>query len=333
MTRKRKRLVGMELISVIVPVYNVEKYLDKCVRSIINQTHTNLEIILVDDGSTDNSPRLCDEWTKKDSRIIAVHKKNGGQGEARNLALDYINGQYVGYVDSDDIIAADMYEKLLKLIKKYDADAVQCAMQVFYESEQDEIKTDNSDIETEELNSVQAVHLLLKDKITSTCPSTLLTKNLAKKVLFDTGMINEDVMWMYRICKHSKKTVITSEKLYFYLQRQGSTMNSAYSRKRFDALNAVLQRAEAIKNDFPMLYDLAVSVYVGSCFYHYQTLCRLKKCDEYDKFKKEIFKRYREADLKAADKIGDIKYKLWHTMFRMSPDFACGLRNFLKIGL
>ena len=104
------------MISVIVPVYNVEKYLDNCVESIVNQTYKDLEIILVDDGSPDNCPAMCDEWAKKDSRIRVIHKENGGVSSARNIGLDNVTGEYIGFVDSDDYLESNMYELLLQLI-------------------------------------------------------------------------------------------------------------------------------------------------------------------------------------------------------------------------
>ena len=108
-------------ISVIIPVYKVEKYLDKCVESIVNQTYKNLEIILVDDGSPDNCPAMCDEWAEKDERIRVIHKENGGVSSARNAALEVATGDYIGFVDSDDWIELDMYEYLVSLILDNDA--------------------------------------------------------------------------------------------------------------------------------------------------------------------------------------------------------------------
>lgn len=107
-----------DLISVIVPVYNVEKYLHKCINSILNQTYKNLEIILIDDGSTDNSGKICDEYALKDNRIKVIHKENGGLSSARNAGLDICSGDYIGFVDSDDYIAEDMYEYLYVNLKK-----------------------------------------------------------------------------------------------------------------------------------------------------------------------------------------------------------------------
>ena len=106
------------MISVIVPIYNVEKYLIKCIESIINQTYKDLEIILVDDGSTDSSGKICDEFATKDNRIKVIHKKNGGLSSARNIGLDICKGNYISFIDSDDYIELDMYEKMIKIIVK-----------------------------------------------------------------------------------------------------------------------------------------------------------------------------------------------------------------------
>ena len=100
-------------ISVIVPVYNTEKFLNNCIESILNQTHKNLEVIIIDDGSTDNSPAICDEYAKKDSRVKVIHKENGGVSSARNAGLDIASGEYIGFIDGDDVIEPDMYHFLL----------------------------------------------------------------------------------------------------------------------------------------------------------------------------------------------------------------------------
>ena len=114
----------MPKISIIVPIYNVEKYLDRCVRSLCNQTLQDIEIILVDDQSPDDCPRMCDEYAKQDSRIIVIHKKNGGLGYARNSGMKVATGEYVAFVDSDDYVDLDMFESMYNSAKKYDADFV-----------------------------------------------------------------------------------------------------------------------------------------------------------------------------------------------------------------
>ena len=115
-----------ENVSVIVPIYKVEKYLDRCVNSIINQTYKNLEIILIDDGSPDNCPKMCEDWAKKDNRIIVIHKQNGGLSDARNFGLDVAIGEYVTFVDSDDLISPTFIEKLVNLSKEHNAEIVSC---------------------------------------------------------------------------------------------------------------------------------------------------------------------------------------------------------------
>ena len=121
-----------ERISVVVPVYNVEQYLEKCVNSIINQTYKNLEIILVDDGATDKSGKLCDELAKLDNRIMAYHKKNGGLSDARNYGVERATGDYIGFVDGDDYIDVEMYEKLYEAIKKENVDVAECNLKIIY---------------------------------------------------------------------------------------------------------------------------------------------------------------------------------------------------------
>lgn len=119
-------------VSIIVPIYNVEKYLDRCMNSLVNQTLKEIEIIMVDDGSPDNCPKMCDEWAKKDSRIKVVHKKNGGLGYARNSGLDVATGEYVAFVDSDDFVKTDMYEVLYNNVEKENADTIYCGFYKYW---------------------------------------------------------------------------------------------------------------------------------------------------------------------------------------------------------
>lgn len=129
-------------ISIIIPVYNCEKYLDRCLKSVTEQTHKNLEILVIDDGSKDKSGEICDKWAKRDSRITVIHKENGGVSSARNAGLDAATGDYVGFVDADDWIEPDMYEFLLKNAKKYDADVTDCCFYLNYPSGK-EVCTEN----------------------------------------------------------------------------------------------------------------------------------------------------------------------------------------------
>lgn len=131
---KEKGMSCKDLISIIIPIYKVEKFLDRCVESVVNQTYSNLEIILVDDGSPDNCPYMCDEWAEKDSRIKVIHKLNGGLSDARNEGLKSSTGKYVGFVDSDDWIAPEMYERLLQSIIIEHSDIAACSVEMIWEN-------------------------------------------------------------------------------------------------------------------------------------------------------------------------------------------------------
>lgn len=144
-----------DLISVIVPVYKVEKYLHRCVDSIINQTYKNLEIILVDDGSPDNCPKICDEYAQKDQRIKVIHKKNAGISEARNAGLEIAQGEFVAFVDSDDYIDSTMYEKMLLLAQKEKNDLVLCGFKKV--SEDGKIENFNEKIMQEEIDFTHGI--------------------------------------------------------------------------------------------------------------------------------------------------------------------------------
>ena len=323
-----------DLISVIVPVYKVEPYLDACVTSIVNQTYQNLEIILVDDGSPDRCPAMCDAWAAKDSRIKVIHKENGGQGEARNYGILAATGRYIGFVDSDDLIAPQMYEALLAELIAKDADLIQCGMLKFYEFPLLAFP-DTCAAACRMLTGEEAVKVLLteSDSITSTCPNVLLRAEVAKQTLFDLGMVNEDVMWIYRALHASRRVVLTEARYYAYFQRAGSTMNSGYSARNFDAIKAIRMRADAVKRDYPALAAYGERGYAGLCMYHYQWLCRLPDSAEYRAFRKRLHTKFVQADLDAVFSVTDLKYRIWYTLFRYCPAVTCKIRNILKIGL
>ena len=134
-----------EMVSVIIPVYKTEQYLDRCIESVVNQTYKNLEIILVDDGSPDNCPKMCDEWAKKDSRIKVIHKKNGGLSDARNVGIDCATGEYLSFIDSDDFISNQMYKKMLNSIENFNADLAVCGIETFYDGQTPDVMVDKED--------------------------------------------------------------------------------------------------------------------------------------------------------------------------------------------
>ena len=150
------------LISIIVPIYNVEKYLNQCIQSIVKQTYKNLEIILIDDGSTDKSPELCDEWATNDKRIKVIHQKNQGAAMAKNQGLESATGELIAFVDSDDCIKIDMYERLYKLLKEKQCDIVECGYQCFENNITDEKITKNR---LEICNNEKAIEYLIDNSL------------------------------------------------------------------------------------------------------------------------------------------------------------------------
>ena len=320
------------LISVIVPVYNVEEYLDRCVESIVNQTYHNLEIILVDDGSTDSSGAKCDEWAKKDNRIVVIHKENGGQASARNKALQIAKGDLIGFVDSDDYIDSTMYEKLKGCLNINNCDIVECT------------KIDFDD-QTPKCNSIgfgkvlvfnrkETIEDFIKEEhFKCTVWNMLLKASIAKNIMFDEGKTHEDILWPYRAYMSAERIAYIDNALYFYYQRPNSTMNMKYSEKRFDGLDALETRAELVKKDFPDLYHLATKSYLGACMYQYQFLCRQPENEEYENYKSILYNRFCNGDKNALFDGLNIKYRIWYTLFRVAPKFTASIRNTLKIGL
>lgn len=321
-----------DLISVIVPVYNVEAYVDRCVQSIVNQTYRNLEIILVDDGSTDSSSAKCDEWAKLDTRIIVIHQENGGQARARNEGLRIATGSKIGFVDSDDYIDATMYDSMNQIMIENDCDVVECSMQRFYQD--NKIRFGSGAGQTNLMNREEAIMDFIQEKhLQCTVPNMLVRSNIAKAVLFDEGKTHEDILWPYRVYVRSNKIAYVDLAYYFYFQRPNSTMNVAYSEKRFDGLDALEMRSVLVKNDFPNQYSLAVRAYLGSCMYQYQFLCRQPKSEEYEKYKKVLYNRFCNGDQKALLDGLRIKHKIWYQSFKTLPTFTCKIRNLLRIGL
>ncbi|VYS80696.1 glycosyltransferase [Campylobacter ureolyticus] len=228
------------LISIVVPVYNVEKYLKKCIQSIVDQTYKNLEIILVDDGSSDNSGKICDEFAQKDNRIKVIHKINGGQADARNKALDIMNGEWVSFVDSDDFVSPYYIENLHYLISKYDVDIAITSFVRFYN---ENTKLSSSKISNQEVllhNPDEAVKNMLYGKYYSVSPwSKIYKKDLFYNNRFTKGKIYEDFELMPIITSQSKKVAFCDVIDYFYYCRQNSTTKSDFSQKNMQGYEAL----------------------------------------------------------------------------------------------
>lgn len=272
-----------KLISVIIPVYNVEKYLDRCMKSVINQTYENLEIILVDDGSTDNSGKMCDEYVYKDKRIKVTHKKNNGLGMARNSGLSIAKGEYVAFVDSDDEVALDMYSKLYYCAEKNKTDICYCGCTDILNDKRytgiPPLKLKFQGREVYEEFVVMLMGSLPENNDSlytggSVC-SSIYRKSLivGNNILFYSEKekyISEDLIFNIDVCKFAKSITILPESLYYYYKRAGS-LTTSYREDRFEKgivlYNKLKKEAEEID-----ILDLA-EVRMKNTFLHYLISC------------------------------------------------------------
>ena len=222
------------LISIIVPVYDVEKYIGRCVDSIINQTYKNLEIILVDDGSPDNCGKICDEYAKKDCRIKVLHIKNGGVSNARNVGIEASTGEYISFVDSDDVICPEMYEKLLNCALENNADIVQCHYyHLFEDGHKEDMKCEKTVQKIE--NTEDARKAVVYNKISFSVWAKLFKREIIGDIRFNTALkVSEDRLFVYECCSKASKVVMLDDVEYGYFQRESSVIHTFNIKKFYD---------------------------------------------------------------------------------------------------
>lgn len=234
------------LISVIVPIYNVEKYLPRCVESILGQTYENLELILVDDGSTDRSGEICDTYLKKDKRIKVLHKANGGLSDARNAGIEIAHGKYFSFVDSDDYIAVNMLERLYDGAISENADLTICGFQAVDESGTPIVNMSSAGLRS---GSYDKLDIFRESGYSDgwnyiVAWNKLYDQKLFNAVRFQKGKLHEDEFIFHWILDQCEKIVVLEEKLYYYLQRAQSITTDNYSIRRLDAVEANLLRCK-----------------------------------------------------------------------------------------
>ena len=237
-----------EKITVIIPVYKVEPYLDKCVQSVLGQTYENLEIILVDDGSPDGCPAMCEAYARADGRVRVVHKENGGLSSARNAGIDIAAGEYIGFVDADDHIQPDMYEKLLAALKETGADMSMC--DVVYADTEDHLLQEIPPIPRETLTARQAYERaeLAPDSWRYVVAwNKLYRRELFDRVRYEEGRLHEDefmVTALFRLCE---RIAVTPDTFYWDVRRAESIMTSPVTVRKLDAADAFVQRYDYYK--------------------------------------------------------------------------------------
>lgn len=245
----------MEKISIIVPVYKAEKQLNKCISSIVNQSYKNLEIILVDDGSPDNCPQICDAWSQKDERIKVLHIENKGVANARNTALKIITGNYVAFVDSDDFIEPDMYVTLYNLISKVDSDIAICD---FFENEVE------NNYPTKIDNKTALEKIAMGDFLFGVLWNKLYKKEVIKQIEMPLLACCEDLVFNYYVFKNCKNIAITNNKKYHYVHNDASITSGKFNIGAFDAVKSKKIILSDAKNT--PLEKYAVRGLISSCF-------------------------------------------------------------------
>ena len=236
-----------KLISVIVPVYNVASYLDACIHSITSQTYKNLEIIVIDDGSTDGSGSICDRWKAIDGRIIVVHQENQGLSAARNAGMEYITGEYVAFLDSDDIMHPEAYRRMAAALEKEKADVAICREVLFYTDEFQFPEYKDMCVETVEDRIQLLRHVTDAWNVPAVIVNNkLYTKELIGQKRFPIGRKMEDNYFNIDVLVNVKRAVWVEQKLYGYRQRKGSIMNSNDPQRYLDYRDAMLYVREQI---------------------------------------------------------------------------------------
>jgi len=279
------------LISVIVPIYQVEKYLPKCIDSILQQKYYNLEILLVDDGSPDQCAKICDEYALKDPRIKVIHKTNGGLSDARNVALDIMTGEYVTFIDSDDFVSSQYISTLWSAINKYDCDIAVTQLMLIYESNKAIPKAVNNSSRFYLLNRKEALDTMFYQKMfDNTACGKLYKSKLFESIRYPIGRIYEDLGTTYKLILLCEKIVYIPTATYYYLQRSDSIEGTSFNKKKMDAIPLAKELLEIIVAKSPQNIKSAQCRCVSLCWH---VLLTMPKNHPQKKVLIKFIKKYR----------------------------------------
>ena len=275
-----------DLISIIIPVYNVEKYIANCLESVINQTYNNIEIIIINDGSTDNSQSIINEYSKKDTRIKKFIKENGGLSDARNYGLDKANGTYVTFIDSDDSITTDYVEYLYNLIKMNDAEMSIASIKVVANKKELDY---GQNYKNKILSQKETLRRMVTEEgFTVGAWAKLYKKNLFDNIRYPKGDIFEEIATTYKLVLLCDDIPYGNKAIYNYYKRNGSIINSEYNSKKLLRIKYSHVMGDAILNKYNDLYIPVESYILDSYFYVYRLMLDTKLNKEDQKIKKKI---------------------------------------------
>lgn len=322
----------MDLISVIVPVYNVEAYLDKCISSIVNQTYRNLEIILVDDGSPDNCPAMCDAWKEKDSRIVVLHKENGGLSDARNAGMGAAHGEFISFIDGDDWIEPRFFEILQHELEAQNADVAAVQYRLCWEGDACERQSAYEHVTVYDRQT--AMRLLIQNQIKQVVWNKLYRSAQIRDIPFEKGKVHEDEFWTYQVIGRIERFAAIDYIGYDYFQRAGSIMGAGYSPKRLDAVEAKTRRQAYLTEHMPELAPEGARDLLFTCLYHGQQVCKALRGAE----KKQAMQVLKTTSkgctlLNRTVKTESKSHKLWFFGARHCFAMTCRIRNAFGVGV
>lgn len=277
------------LISVIIPVYNVEEYLPRCMDSVLYQTYQNIEVLLINDGSTDASGQICDRYAAQDDRVVVWHRVNGGPSAARNYGIEQAKGEYLLFVDSDDMISVDHIQFLYEKLQKADADLAICN----YTATDSDTFAETQQTMQREWAGEQALEYLLYQKYFTTGPvCKLFRKCLFEKVRFPVGTLYEDTLAIAQVVGKAKTVVYSDAVKYGYYQRSNSTMRLEYRPETMQYVSITAELMEYIEREFPALTPAAISRFVwANIFVWIKMPCGFR--DDKEVLVRQNIKKYR----------------------------------------
>ena len=323
----------MNKISIIIPIYNVEDYLPQCIDSVMNQTYENLDIILVDDGSPDSCPQICDDYALKDDRIKEIHQQNGGLSDARNAGVKIATGDFIAFVDSDDLVSLDFCQKLLAAALNNSAEIVECNYLKFKTEREISTVANNCNNGNEIFDTQNALQFLMRENLKQVVWNKLYRLGVVKNIQFPKGIINEDEFWTYKVFGNARKIMKIPDVLYFYRQQEESIMGQTYHIKRLDGLKALEERIVYMKMNFPDLENLAIKVFCTGSLWHYQKIDQYPAIDLQKIFRKKIVKSAKKYNKLSIFKRWKPKEVFWYQFFITMPNFCAKFRNYMKVGI
>ena len=318
----------MAKVSVVVPIYKVENYLEKCVNSLLNQTLQDIEIILVDDGSPDRCGDMCEDFAQKDKRIKVIHKINGGLSDARNVGILAATSQYIGFVDSDDYVAVDMYEVLYNNMVQHDADISICGLYDCYKTKKIPQATGNEFLV---LNNKEALGLALEGrKLSVSAVNKLYKRELFEEIKFPKGKLFEDAFTIPKVLARAKKVVLDPKPKYFYVHREDSITTSAFKPQDFNVVEAYEQNLFFVEDKFQELRKQAEFRFLWSYMHVFDKMILSENFTDFENYNKVLSKLKSQTFSVLKNPFFSLKRKFVSLVWLVSPKLYGNMLRYQK---